>query len=139
MDLQQIYRQNRSVKRNKAIKKDLEKIINQQEDDPDAHVSGNVRTYTDADYKLMAEAIFEAMNGMGTNGDSILTILNSLRTKADWYALNDAFGIRKTTSMWSSFEGNLTKWLADELDSFLEKDTKAQVNNILAKFGVGRI
>ena len=121
--------------RNHKIEKDLEHIVDSQGNDLDGHVSQNVKTYTNADYKLMAESLFEAMDGPGTDENSIFTIISSLRTKADWYALADAFGTRKTTSPWSSFEGTLSKWLADELDD----DEKQRVNNTLSKFGVGRI
>ncbi len=121
--------------RNRKIEKDLKHIVDQQGNDLNGQVSQNVKTYTNADYKLMAESLFEAMEGAGTDENSIFTIISSLRTKADWYALADAFGTRKTSSMWSSFEGTLTKWLADELDD----DEKQRVNNTLSKFGVGRI
>lgn len=124
-----------SSKRNNKIEKDVKEIVDNQGEDPGAHVTSNVRTYSDADYDLMAESLFEAMDGAGTDEDSIFTILSSLRTKADWYALVDAFGTRETSSMWSNFEGTLTKWLSDELSD----SEKARVNQILSKFDVARI
>jgi len=121
--------------RNSQIEHDIKDIVNTQGSDPGAQVTSNVRTYNDADYKLMAESLFEAMDGLGTDENSIFTILSSLRTKADWYALVDAFGTRKTSSMWSDFEGTLTKWLSDELSD----SEKTRVNQILSKFGIARI
>jgi len=132
---QKIKRDIKGSIRNTQIENDVKDIVTTQGADPDAHVTSNVRTYNDADYKLMAESLFEAMDGAGTDEDSIFSILSSLRTKADWYALVDAFGTRKTSSMWSDFEGTLTKWLSDELSDA----EKTRANQILSKFGVARI
>lgn len=121
--------------RNSKIEKDIRDIVNTHGSDPGAQVTSEVRTYTDADYDLMAESLYEAMDGAGTDEDAIFEILSSLRTKADWYALVDSFGTRETSSMWSSFKGTLAKWLSDELTS----SEKAKVNQILSKFDVARI
>jgi hypothetical protein len=122
-------------KRDREIQHDIKDIINTQGTDPGAHVSSNVRTYKDADYKLMAESLYSAMDGVGTDEGTIFSIISSLRTKADWYALVDAFGTRETSSMWSDFKGTLTKWLSDELSD----SEKERVNQTLSKFDVARI
>jgi len=92
----------------------------------------NALTYPTADYKAMADKLFVAMNGPGTDEAAIKEVLNKLRTKSDWYALVKAFGVRKSTSWFSSFSGNLVQWLADELSG----NDRKEVNDILAKFNV---
>lgn len=89
------------------------------------------------DFLPMANAIFDAMDGYGTNEGTIETELKKLRSKSDWNALVNAFGTRTLSSgSWNVFQddftGNLPECLNEELDS-----TEIQrVNQILNKIGV---
>jgi hypothetical protein len=80
----------------------------------------------------MADKLFVAMDGAFTDEDAIKEVIAKLRTKSDWYALVKAFGVRKTTSIFSSFSGNLIQWLADELSG----SDRKEVNDMLVKFDV---
>jgi len=113
----------------KAIQDSKDKQLVSSADDA---IIQNALTYPTADYKAMADKLFIAMDGVGTDEDAIKEVLNKLRTKSDWYALVKAFGIRKSTSIWSSFTGNLVQWLANELSG----NDRKEVNDILAKFSV---
>ena len=62
--------------RNSQIEHDIKDIVNTQGSDPGAQVTSNVRTYNDADYKLMAESLFEAMDGLTEDEDSIFAIFH---------------------------------------------------------------
>lgn len=88
------------------------------------------------DFLPMANAIFDAMDGYGTNEETIETELKKLRSKSDWNALVNAFGTRTISSgKWNfqdDFTGNLTECLNDELDS----SEIQSVNQILNKIGV---
>lgn len=98
----------------------------------DNAIISNALTYPQADYKSMADKLFVAMDGAGTDEDAIKEVIAKLRTKSDWYALVKAFGVRKSTSMFSSFSGNLIQWLADELSG----SDRKEVNDMLVKFDV---
>lgn len=92
--------------------------------------------YTDTEYKTMAENLYEAMNGMGTDVNSIYTTLSKLQSEADWYRLVDVYGVREHANsayvgFWS-FKGNLIESLNNELTS----SQKARVSSILASIGV---
>lgn len=92
--------------------------------------------YADTDYRTMAENLFEAMNGAGTDEDSIYTTLSKLKSEADWYRLVDVYGVRELSNsaymgFWS-FKGNLIESLNKELSS----SEKARVSSILASIGV---
>lgn len=88
------------------------------------------------DFLPMANAIFDAMDGYGTNEETIETELKKLRSKSDWNALVNAFGTRTISSgKWNfqdDFTGNLPECLNDELDS----SEIQRVNQILNKIGV---
>lgn len=88
------------------------------------------------DFLPMANAIFDAMDGYGTNEETIETELKKLRSKSDWNALVNAFGTRTISSgKWNfqdDFTGNLPECLNDELDS----SEIQSVNQILNKIGV---
>ena len=73
-------------------------------------------TYKEVDYHSMADSLFGAMDGVGTSWQPIVTVIKKLKTRSDWYALVKAFGVRETTSMFSTFKGNLIDWFSDELD-----------------------
>ena len=73
-------------------------------------------TYNEVDYDSMATSLFDAMDGVGTSWQPIVTVIKKLKTRSDWYALVKAFGVRETTSMFSTFKGNLIDWFSDELD-----------------------
>jgi len=98
----------------------------------DSAIVSNALTYTQADYKAFADKLFSAMDGAGTGESSINEVIGQLRTKSDWYALIRAFGVRKSTSIFSGYSGNLVQWLNDELD---DGERKA-VNDVLNKFNV---
>lgn len=98
----------------------------------DSAIVSNALTYTQADYKAMADKLYLAMDGVGTNENSIYEVIGKLRTKSDWYALIKAFGVRSSSSWVNSFTGNLVQWLYDELDD----EERKRVNDILAKFDV---
>ncbi|MBN2776234.1 MAG: hypothetical protein JXR36_01245 [Bacteroidales bacterium] len=89
-------------------------------------------SYTDLEYENMAARLLDAMSGAMTREEPIYQILKSLKTKDDWYKLVNVFGVRETTSMWSSWSGNLVEWLVDELDS----SEQEEVSNILSRIGV---
>lgn len=92
----------------------------------------NAATFTPSDYKSMADKLFIAMDGIGTDSDAILQTVAGLKTKTDWLKLVEAFGVKESTSWASSFTGNLIEWMTDELGG----DERARVNFSLQKFGV---
>lgn len=88
-------------------------------------------------FSAIADSLFDAMDGYGTYEGDIQNELKKLKTKADWNALVQAFGIRTLNCgtgnpFCSDFTGDLAACLNDELDSDELKD----VNKILNKIGV---
>lgn len=99
-------------------------------------IDKNKLSYADIEYKIMAENLFEAMNGFGTDEDYIYTTLSKLKSEADWYKLIDVYGVREHSDsayggFWC-FKGNLIESLNNELSS----SEKARVSSILASIGV---
>ncbi len=94
-------------------------------------VSSNL-SYTTSEYKAMADQLYNAMNGAGTDETVIYDVLNRLNTVDDYNQLVKTFGTRSASSFVTSFSGTLQTWLRDELD---DSEVK-KVNNILSKMGV---
>ncbi|MBW6482822.1 MAG: hypothetical protein K0B10_07155 [Vicingaceae bacterium] len=92
----------------------------------------NTKTFTDSDYKLMADKLFTAMKGLGTDNDAVLQVISSLKTKSDWLSLVSAFGVRESGFWPNVFTGNLINWLSDELGG----SARNQVNYSLSRFSV---
>lgn len=78
---------------------------------------------TATDAKVLADQLFEAMDGVGTDETAIEEILiNSKATTNEVLAINEAFGVREYGTFglpwWGSGEQlNLTQWLKKELSS----------------------
>jgi hypothetical protein len=89
-------------------------------------------TFSISEYNSMANQLFNAMDGAGTNEDIIFSVFNKIQTKDDYNQLIKSFGVRSSTGILSSFSGDLLTWLSDELSS---SDVK-KLNNILSKIGV---
>ena len=89
-------------------------------------------TLSNSELSGMADRLFIAMNGGGTDPDEIYDVLNLLSTEDDWNKLVKVYGVRETTSWISSWSGNLIKWLTDELSG----GQKQKVRQILANINV---
>jgi hypothetical protein len=70
-------------------------------------------SYSDAEFKLMADSLEVAMAGPGTDEPAIVSVFNQLQTPDDLKALVKAFGIRAKGSVFPD-QWNLTQWLTDE-------------------------
>jgi len=85
----------------------------------------------------IANEIFEAMDGYGTDNATIISALNKVKSDADFDALVSAFGIRTVNSgtgniFVSDFTGDLSSCLRDELNT----SELAEINALLQKNGV---
>ncbi|MDD4699187.1 MAG: hypothetical protein PHV07_02880 [Oscillospiraceae bacterium] len=89
-------------------------------------------TFSNLEYQNMAQRLFDAMSGAGTDEDTIYSILRMLRTRSDWFKLVDVFGVRESDAFYSGWSGNLMEWLVDELNS----SEQEEVANILSRIGV---
>jgi hypothetical protein len=104
------------------------KLIKESENE----IIENAATFTASDYKAMADKLYRAMDGAGTDDEAILQTVSSLRTKTDWLKLVEAFGVKESSAWYSSFTGNLVEWLTDELGG----DDRQKVNFSLSRFGI---
>jgi hypothetical protein len=87
----------------------------------------------------IANDIFEAMDGYGTNEENIIDSFKKIKTNNDMDNLVSAFGTRTVSSgtgniFVSDFTGNLVECLRDELD----EDDISEINTILRNNRVSR-
>lgn len=90
-------------------------------------------SYAETDYDIMANQLYVAMKGAGTDTDSIWRVCGRLKTKDDWYALVKAFGVKSVSYWFYSFSGTLYDWLQDELSA---REIRKLNEEVLAKIGV---
>jgi hypothetical protein len=98
---------------------------------PDSGSSSNIDgQLSGLNYSSLANKLFEAFNGYGTNEKVVKDVFKMLKTDADYAALKDAYGIRKITNIYflSFFEGDLPATIKEEMDAI----EIADLNNILA-------
>jgi len=99
---------------------------------------GGSTTTPGLNFIQMANDLFAAMDGCGTNwddgaGDGITGILGKLKTQKDYSALNEAYGVRTVTCLWTrNTTGNMETCLKSELD----KSEIEEVKNLLSAKGI---
>lgn len=116
-----IYKLSASAKEKKR-KKRIEAQINMEEER--ALMKSNERTIDDTTAQSIAQALFIAMDGTGTDEDEIEAVLitRNRLTSADIVAVNKAFGIQQYGTFgkpwWGSGEElNLVGWFKKELSN----------------------
>lgn len=81
--------------------------------------SGMVASYSESDYKMLAEQIFTAMNGYGTDVAAIYRVMYQMKNDLDLKYLTIAFGVREIDSgRWNpvpNYSGGLAGAMVDEL------------------------
>lgn len=116
------------------VKSDSQGQDRQTVNEAEKEIKQSDLTYSQAEYQQMSDELYRSMNETGTDVNTIVRIILKVKNKSDWYALVKAFGMRKSTSWFSSFNGNLASWLSDDLS-----DTPAvmtQISNYLNKYGI---
>jgi lipopolysaccharide biosynthesis protein len=92
---------------------------------------GKKPTITKAQAGAFAEKLHTAMDGYGTDEDSIINVFTHLKTDGDFAYVQAAYGIREVSSgkfnPEPNFKGSLTGALANDLSNTYIK----QINNIL--------
>lgn len=91
-------------------------IINNLEDDINVQRISYPLSY----YPLWATDLFNAMDGVGTDEDTVFTIFNKMKTIEDVLQLISSFGVKS--------EQTLTQWISDDLGT----DDRGTINSILA-------
>ena len=91
------------------------------------------------DFRSLANQLFDAFDGYGTDEDEVKVVFQSLNSNADYDALKSAYGVREVSSgrgniFVKNFEGDLAATLRNELDS----SELAEVNQILSNKGINR-
>jgi hypothetical protein len=90
-------------------------------------------SYSNSQYSIWADALFQAMRGWGTDERTIFRIFGYMRTPDDVYQLIKVFGVREAYNVSiRKFSGNLVDWLHADLTS---KELQ-QLNSILANINV---
>ncbi|NCC87890.1 MAG: hypothetical protein EOM05_08495 [Clostridia bacterium] len=86
------------------------------------------------EYFSMCSTLESAMNGTGTQEDSIYDVMMRLRTQDDWNHLQQCFGTRKKDggTFFADLTGDLKSWLADDLDG----GELQEVRDILRQNGI---
>jgi hypothetical protein len=93
---------------------------------------GGGNTSQPLNYKSLADTLFEAMDGYGTNEDSITEVFSYLRNQADFDALENAFGSREISSgAGNVFQKNYKGRLVGALKSELGSSEFSDLNNLL--------
>lgn len=87
--------------------------------------TGEQPSYSDFEYKSMADRLYNVMNGCGTwYEEDIIDVMNKMNNLTDVMKLNQAFGTRG--------DENLAEWLHGDLSgSWINK-----INNILKNKGI---
>lgn len=91
-------------------------------------------TYDRGEYFSMCSTLESAMNGTGTQEESIMDVMMRLKTQDDWNFLQKCFGTRKKDggTFYADITGDLKMWLSDDLDS----DEMEEIRDTLRQHGI---
>lgn len=78
-------------------------------------------------YQNSANEIFNALNGFGTDEQTLFDIMSQLETQADYDKLTESYGKKTGKSGIKAFTGDLKQWIKEEFD----KDELRQITDIL--------
>lgn len=95
---------------------------------------GEQPSYSDSNYKTLADKLYAAMNTSGTDESAIFAVFEQMKNKIDVLKLVEAYGVRQLYQFGIPIGGkqNLAQALSDELSS----NEIAKVNQILFKKGI---
>jgi hypothetical protein len=79
--------------------------------------AGIKATYTNSQYKSMADILYSAMDGYGTDDELVYKQFAKLKNDVDFVRLDDAFGVREATdNLFGLYEPlDLRGWVKDDL------------------------
>lgn len=74
-------------------------------------------TYTSSQYKAMADTLYSAMDGYGTEEEPIFNTFRKLKNDVDFIKLDDAFGVREATDNLFGLTppADMRTWLREDL------------------------
>jgi len=92
-------------------------------------------TYNEAEYSAMAESLYTAMAGCGTDEIRVLNTILKMKNESDWYKLVKKFGLRYYDS-WtcSNDEGNLIEWINSEIEGYYLDEISKHLNSLGVTF-----
>jgi len=89
-------------------------------------------TISKAQAQSYAQSIFTAMDGYGTDEDTILGIFKNIKNDADFAMISNAYGVREVSSGAYNPEPNYKGSMSGALTSELSQWYKDELNKILA-------
>lgn len=98
---------------------------------------GVVPTYGNSQYNIFADSLAAAMFDVGTNTDTLYTVIGRMKKNIDVLKLIAAFGIRPYYWFgWKQGDYNLSQWFAEELNAGNYERVNAilQANNVQYRF-----
>ena len=110
--------------------------IQQQSETTMLQAQGIKPSYSDSEYKSMANKLFDAMDGWGTNDDVVFAQFDRLNNDVDFIKLDKAFGVRTASdNMFGLIEPqDLRGWIRDDLSS----ESIATLNQRLKQSGISK-
>lgn len=98
---------------------------------------GVVPTYGNSQYNIFADSLAAAMFDVGTNTDTLYSVIGRMKKNIDVLKLIAAFGIRPYYWFgWKQGDYNLSQWFAEELNAGNYERVNAilQANNVQYRF-----
>jgi hypothetical protein len=99
---------------------------------------GEQPSYSDSNYKTLADKLYSAMNTSGTNLSQIYSVFEQMKNKIDVLKLIEAYGVRQlyTFGVPTGGQQNLAQALSDELNDMWPFEELKKINQILFKKGI---
>jgi hypothetical protein len=100
--------------------------------------SGIKPSYSDSQYKAMAQKLFDAMDGAGTYDDDVYAVFDKLNNDIDFIKLDKAFGVREASdNLFGAIPSeDMRGWIRDDLSAaqIVTLNKRLKANGVSKRF-----
>jgi len=106
----------RSVNKGKENQRNNQ-IIDQME----SEIQSDKLTFSNSEYQAMANKIYKAVKGAGTDEEAIFEVFQKIRTNSDLLKLQSVFGVKDDMSLFEWLQDDLSNSDIDKINGFLRQ------------------
>jgi len=106
----------RSIKKNRANLENQQKIQQYE-----SEIQNDKLSFSNSEYQSMADKVYKAVKGVGTDEDAIFEVFQRIRTNSDVLKLKSVFGVRDGMDLDEWIQDDLSDEDIDQINGYLRQ------------------
>lgn len=107
---------NGAIKKSKSDKENKEKIQQYE-----SEIQNDKLSFSNSEYQSMADKVYKAVKGVGTDEDAIFEVFQRIRTNSDVLKLKSVFGVRDGMDLDEWIQDDLSDEDIDQINGYLRQ------------------